>query len=1454
LGNESDQNVENQELLNQDVAPGKGTGVFIKALTIFSLALVVMVLILHFLLFFFAKPLLQPELEVLVNKNEKKKYLVHFEELTINFMYASILGENVSIVPADRSQFPDSSSFGFVAAEIEIKGLNLWQLLFGKKLICNSFLITDPSFELHSTSDSTGKKADQRFSINQLHRWLLPALKEINIHELRIRNGRFTLFRHMEQQTGKISLLNFDLFFENLLLDSISHLRERKVLFSDSVFINFDKTTFGLQKENTEVSVDSIMLSAINSSVTLKNVIFGNRVSMPDEGFLRTKAEMLSLTGIDWNAIPDRKFKADTFLLYKAGIVLDNRKSGKKPATLTLQKASKIFYNALHPYFDVFSIRELEAQRLSLDMNFPAGSNIRDIDIYDAGIKIHNLSYDRLNVKERSKFLFADNFELSMKNQRVNLPVAGSSVLADSMLISGVTSRLYIKNLVWIPGQKQSRKDQVSSGPVMRFPELRMEAENLKNLILYNDYRFRSLALIRPEFEFPFPDSVKGDTASINTRLWDLADQLRSSFPGLVFKTITIDSAGVRLTGSGTTSEPGSGHFTATLHLDQVQIGDKKQMDSVPFKVLDYKVDLGNIELKTPGFTLAGSRVRYAQSDSVINAAGILFLLKPGIRDSLTGSARGHVEIGSLSLGKCSLDRIIRNKEMKSDKLTISKFRVEFEKLPQGEVAITAPLPFQLPLRVEIDTVVLEQGNLSVKGNGPGLLAGSFHNIGFSLFHLRYGNNRFPFRFTNPEIVFDSASFEISDHTRVNTGHVFISAPDSLLFVENPALSLNSSHPKYRNKISMSAFSLEKFAVEEFLKDKVIAAGTLVSRAPEISLITGSGSPDTIDLALKIKALKESVVKIFPLIQISELRIENGSVFLKAPGNPVRDFMISNGTYLTTRNLWIDELSDVNADEIFFSSSHRFLSRWFRIYLPDSIHYISIDQVNLNTEAKNLSTGKISCKWLPGMGDLLRKFNHYNVETNGVQIRGVDFGNLYARSEVWIDSILVQPPSINLFQAVTNNDTALRKFETNLTPFFDQFSSRLRVGHLSFNNGKLRYFIPQNNIEPYLSLYPVRTTISGISSGNGMENRLFNAEDISLGFRGLSIPLNDSLYTLSIARLQFSTSDSSVLMDSIILLPRYSREAFYEKVGIQTDYYDLNTKSIRLYGFNLKDYLEKGDVTTSFVKVDKLKGIVYRNKTFPIPPDKRTALPVTMLRNLNNTVAIDSVRIADSRLLYEEQLKDVEYPGSISFEEVNINLKNLTNDSAGWAENNHLKAELSAKLMGKGFFNAGIDFPYDSLNDFFRVKAVLKTMPLGDFNPLLNNLAFVYIRDGYNKMATLDFYADSSVARGKSDFRYSDLKIRLIDKKTLKTSAFDESAASFLANLFVVRTNNPRYGVLTRKGKIYFERDRQKSILNYLAKSALSGVVSTIRGSDEEKKEMRIKKREIKKLKEHGRD
>ena len=103
-----------------------------------------------------------------------------------------------------------------------------------------------------------------------------------------------------------------------------------------------------------------------------------------------------------------------------------------------------------------------------------------------------------------------------------------------------------------------------------------------------------------------------------------------------------------------------------------------------------------------------------------------------------------------------------------------------------------------------------------------------------------------------------------------------------------------------------------------------------------------------------------------------------------------------------------------------------------------------------------------------------------------------------------------------------------------------------------------------------------------------------------------------------------------------------------------------------------------------------------------------------------------------------------------------------------------------------------------------------------------------------NRIIDYSFNADNDAAFGKMRFYYKDLKLNILergDSSDFKNKAF----ATFFANTFVVHQKNPKF-LYRKRVDIFYERDPQKGIFDYWAKSVLSGLAGSVGAINTRKK------------------
>ncbi|RLD23388.1 MAG: hypothetical protein DRI71_05420, partial [Bacteroidetes bacterium] len=237
---------------------------------------------------------------------------------------------------------------------------------------------------------------------------------------------------------------------------------------------------------------------------------------------------------------------------------------------------------------------------------------------------------------------------------------------------------------------------------------------------------------------------------------------------------------------------------------------------------------------------------------------------------------------------------------------------------------------------------------------------------------------------------------------------------------------------------------------------------------------------------------------------------------------------------------------------------------------------------------------------------------------------------------------------------------------------------------------------------------------------------------------------------------------------------------------------------------------------------------IFKDKTLPIPVNKRVPMPQDALKNLDLAIAIDSVEVENLRINFTSRLNASNPEGSINFQELNATVSNIVNTESAILENPYTIVSASTKIMGQGQLDANFNFDFSDEHNGFIFDAHLESMEAQAFNNILEALAFVKVESGQIKDLKLEAQGDNYYAIGNMLFEYNNLKVSTINKKNLKTKGMGTAIITFFANAFVVKKNNPAFKFFPREGAMYYERDPQKVVIDYVTKTAISGLISSI--------------------------
>jgi len=268
-----------------------------------------------------------------------------------------------------------------------------------------------------------------------------------------------------------------------------------------------------------------------------------------------------------------------------------------------------------------------------------------------------------------------------------------------------------------------------------------------------------------------------------------------------------------------------------------------------------------------------------------------------------------------------------------------------------------------------------------------------------------------------------------------------------------------------------------------------------------------------------------------------------------------------------------------------------------------------------------------------------------------------------------------------------------------------------------------------------------------------------------------------------------------------------------------------------MYGFSVMKFINSGDLVCSRASIGELNLRAFRDKRKEFKHKTRKTFQEEIY-SFPGRLHMDTVAILDGNITYVEHDEDAKEAGFVNFNKISVIISGITNDSL--VNTGNLSLHGTALFMGKGGLSIKLVAPLFDKNYSFTVAGILGGMEIEEVNTILGNNANLYAKGSLDSMR-FNFNASSSQATGKLDMIYQDLDITIRNKSTGDTTGFKSKLMSWIADL-KTPDSNPLPGKEQRVGKIEYERDPEKFLFNYVFKSILSGIQSTLSKKSKQKK------------------
>jgi len=583
---------------------------------------------------------------------------------------------------------------------------------------------------------------------------------------------------------------------------------------------------------------------------------------------------------------------------------------------------------------------------------------------------------------------------------------------------------------------------------------------------------------------------------------------------------------------------------------------------------------------------------------------------------------------------------------------------------------------------------------------------------------------------------------------------------------------------------------------------------------------------NTLNWQQEIRELVEQYV----FIDLKYIKLEDASLSIKNNYLGRRDEISLKNLNINIRQFYLDYQKIKDPNRIFFSDYFYFSFNNYFHSVNNGQYLFDIKHANLNSESRIFNLSKISFLSLSDQSNWPVNF----------QVDSLIFGNFYLNStsylpELELGSISVIKPVIQLKNAKkTHQDSTSFQFESiNLYPGIKNYLNAIDIHKMNLVNGDLNYKSTQENYDlTGITMDLNKIRIDSLNQ-SFTDKKFLYADHFYLSIPQFSWVSKNHLYRYGFDKLSFNSTGEVIELDSLYIKSRYDRKTFSANLKFQKDQIDAVFPKVQLSGIDFRDAVFRQRFKARRLDIFNPDLHIYKNKTIAPDISAYKMMPAEQLQNLSFYVDIDTARVYNGFVEYEEQAHFMDKPGKVFFSNMDIRFTGISNDKDFSDFGGALRIVGNAKMMGKSDVNVTAVFSLKSEQQNFMALASMNQLDAIELNPLIQPLTLLSAKKGDLRHMQMNVQGNNEYAYGEMLLKYEDLKVEVLNRK-LKESGL----ATFLANSFLIRKNNNNY-FFPRKGPIYFERVKYRSFIHYLAHFAIVGAKTSL-GVDKRKTQKKI--------------
>lgn len=1389
-------------------------------------------------------------LREVIERESNGYYTVTFEDAVLSILNAEITIADLRLVPNAVPTDAEApiNTFEVAIPRVTLSLENIYSILIKKELTIKSVRIEDPAISMLRTSEPV-KRRPFSLEAGDLYSVVSQYLKLFKIEYFQIHEGAFSYDNpkvYQDTTALEISRLNFGA--KNFLLDSTSE-QLKRVFYTDEIELVIHDQALFLPDSVHKFSFGKLELSTADGLVRFEQIRVAPRADLgvsffknPDLINLYDIAvPSLHLSGIDFlKAYADNRLHIDSISVDQPVILINDDKSASGQKDNVENSLSSILIN----YFDEVYIRTANINSAKMNLHLITDGKDRGLKLENANIRLGEFRVDSsfFDSRQTKREYFRD-IELSFDNYRAKLADSVHQVFIRHFRLSSFDNLIEIDSL-----RSSLRGDIPIKGTPdvyqVYLPKVQLTAFDWHAIANQQQADFGNLTMVAPEVRVQqFSTNKEGKPA----KKFDMVGMLEKLQP--YTRLIAFDSIRLR---------EGLLHWSEDeeelIGLEHVRVDvlgfhmDKRALDRKDrlFFSDEIVVSFSDFDIETPDrshrIMLDEFMINSRTGDLRIDRLDIAPIGNQQAR--LPWAVRGKVE--RLSLDDISLLNIYHEEHYILSRISLLRPQFNISRQTQGEEAISRQGAFPDWLDfLSIEQFDITNGAVRYIQDGQELANLARYDLSLSNFTLdsvMLGREQFDHRMDN--LKFEGSNLkvhltEIDHELKVRS----ISIDQQQARLSTGKIDLTPLRPNDTTSLYLATsagLTLDGFDFRQALFDNQWYIDKGVLRQP-MAQLTLAGSATT-HQQLTMDDLYRTIGEQFGLVSIGSFAFDSGSLEVNADRGII---------YLPDIDFAMNDL-DIRHDKprdpsrFLFARDYSLTITDPQFLLPqlrDSLHF---QQLTIVRSGEQVMIDSIYFR----SGD--HREGRLEVALPQLSILGLSLPQWVEEQKLQMQSLRLKNPSVDVMQTSRGSGEGI----PGTIPLHHAGLLEMAIDTLWVEGSTLRFRDSAQEDLTGLDLSDLHITVVNLQADTTTHidgDRLFWNDDVIVSGSGLEYYITDSLNKIEIGGYRTSLREQRLTLTDVSMNPTLDRDAYALAFGEQTDYINLAVDSIDLSGIDWRAIVFEDKLAIDKVSVSGVEMAVYRDKRVARGEEKYRGLPHMNLLVLDKEVEVGEVVLAGGEIAYTEHAEESSYSGTITFTDLGATFTNLVNTPGGLSKNEMLTVNARTKLMGHGDLNLNATANLKDEKGSFLVVGMLDKMDLTELNMIMEHVAFVKIRSGINNSMEFKIEANEDYALGEMTFYYEDLKVSMISKKDESDKGMGPALGSFFANAFIINSNNPSW-LFVRDGNIFYERNTTRSIFNYLSKSVLSGVVSSI-GARSNKRDIKRKNKEaIKQLKEQRKE